>query len=102
MTPADHRLKALFAEDLPLARDAAFSAEVSARLARRQCLADLAVLAGLSAVGGLALWGLWPSLQPALVAVSDRLAPAAWALAIAFCAVAALGGLGERALLVES
>jgi hypothetical protein len=102
MTPADHRLKALFAEDLPPARDAAFSAEVSARLARRQCLLDLALLGALSAVGGLALWGLWPALQPAVISVSERLAPAAWALAIAFCAVAALGGLGERGPAVES
>jgi len=102
MTPADHRLKALFAKDAPPARDPAFSAAVIERLARRRCLQDLALLGAFSAVGGLALWGLWPVLQPALIAVSERLAPTAWALALAFCAVAVLGGLGERAPAVES
>ncbi|HEV2533219.1 hypothetical protein [Phenylobacterium sp.] len=102
MTPADARLKALFAHHAPPARDPAFSAAVVERLVRRRCLQDLALLGGLSTVGGVALWGLWPVLQPALIAVSDRLAPSAWALAVAFCAVAALGGLGERAPAVES
>jgi len=102
MNPADDRLKALFAEDLPPARDPAFSVAVIERLARRRCLQDLVLLGALSAVGGLALWGLWPVMQPALIAISERLAPSAWALAVAFCAVAALGGLGERAPAVES
>jgi hypothetical protein len=102
MTPADERLKALFALDEPPARDPAFATAVGERLARRRCLLDLALLGALSALGGLALWALWPVLHPALVAVSDRLAPAAWALAVAFSAVAILGGLGERAPAVES
>ena len=102
MTPADRRLAALFALDEPPARDPAFSAAVVERLARRRCLLDLAFLGALSAVGALALWALWPVLQPAVIAVSDRLAPAAWALALAFSAVAILGGLGGRASAVES
>jgi hypothetical protein len=102
MTPADDRLKALFALDEPPARDPAFSAAVVERLARRRCLQDCAFLGALSGLGGVALWALWPVLHPALVAVSDRLAPSAWALALAFSAVAILGGLGERAPAVES
>lgn len=101
MTP-DDRLKALFAQDLPPARDAHFSAAVSERLVRRRWLQDMALLAGLSVLGALALWALWPVLHPALTAVSDRLAPAAWALALAFSAVAILGGFGERAAAAES
>ena len=101
MTP-DDRLKALFAEDEPPARDPIFVAAVSERLVRRRWLQDLALLAGLSVLGAIALWAMWPVLHPALTAVSDRLAPAAWALALAFSAVAILGGLGERATAAES
>lgn len=101
MTP-DDRLKSLFAQDEPPARDPAFSTAVTERLVRRRWLQDLGLLAGLTLVGGVALWATWPVLHPALTAVSDRLAPAAWALALAFSAVAILGGLGERAVVVES
>jgi len=102
MTPADERLKALFALDEPPYRDPAFSTAVSERLVRRRWLQDLAFLGALSVLGGLALWALWPVLHPAVTAVSVELAPAAWALALAFSAVAILGGLGERASFVES
>jgi hypothetical protein len=102
MTPHDDRLKALFALDEPPARDPAFATAVVERLAKRRCLQDLAFLGALSAVGALALWAVWPVLQPAVTAVSDSLAPLAWALALAFSAVAIAGGLGERALSVES
>jgi len=101
MTP-DDRLKTLFAQDEPPARDPAFSAAVTERLVRRRWLQDMALLAGLTLVGGLALWALWPVLQPAVTAISGQLAPAAWALALAFSAVAILGGFGERAASVES
>jgi hypothetical protein len=97
MTPHDDRLKALFALDEPPARDPAFATAVVERLAKRRCLQDLAFLGALSAMGALALWAVWPVLQPAVTAVSDSLAPLAWALALAFSAVAILGGLGERA-----
>jgi len=101
MTP-DDRLKALFAQDEPPARDPVFSAAVGERLVRRRWLQDMALLAGLSVLGAITLWAMWPVLQPALTAVSDRLAPAAWALALAFSAVAILGGFGERAASPES
>jgi hypothetical protein len=102
MTPADDRLKALFAADEPPARDPAFSAAVMERLARRRCLQDLAFLGGLSGLGGLALWAIWPVLQPALTAISGELAPAAFGLAVALSAVAMLGGQVFDSQSVES
>lgn len=98
----DDHLKALFAQDLPPARDAAFSAAVTERLVRRRWLQDLAFLGGISVIGAIALWALWPVLHPAVTAVSEELAPAAWALALAFAAVAILGGFGDRAQATES
>jgi hypothetical protein len=102
MTVADERLKALFATDEPPARDPAFSAAVMERLMRRRCLQDMALLAGLSVLGAMALWGLWPTLQPALVAISGQLAPAAAALAIGASALAALRALPGQAEIAES
>lgn len=93
MTPADARLKALFAADEPPARDPEFSTAVMEKMARRRCLQDLALLAGVSAVGGAALWGFWPILLPALTKLSGALAPAALALFIALSAVGALRAL---------
>ena len=92
MTPADERLRALFAQDEPPPRDPVFQAAVMERLARRRCLQDLAFLAGLSLIGAIGLWALWPVLHPALTAVSGELAPAAAVLAAALTAVAILNG----------
>jgi len=94
MTTADDRLKALFAADEPPARDPAFSTAVTERLVRRRCLQDLAFLGGLSALGAVVLWAVWPLLQPVLVTLSRDLAPDAVVLAAAVSAVAALGGFG--------
>jgi len=102
MTEADARLAALFAGDAPPARDPDFSTAVMERLARRRWLEDLALLAGLSAVGGAALWGLWPALQPTLAALSGALAPAAALLAAALWGAALLGGRPAGALGAES
>ena len=98
----DDRLKALFAEDEPPARDPVFVAAVTERLVRRRWLQDLAFLGGLSALGAIGLWALWPVLQPAVLTVSRDLAPAALGLALAFCLVAMLGGLGQEAPALES
>jgi len=92
MTPADDRLTALFAQDEPPSHDPAFSAAVMERLVRRRWLQDMAFLAGLSGLGGLVLWSVWPVMQPALTAVSGALAPAAFGVALALSAVAVLGG----------
>lgn len=92
MSDADDRLRALFAADEPPARDPAFSAAVVEALARRHFLADLALLAGASLVGGLSLWALWPVIQPALVQTSQSLAPAVTVLALAAGLVVMLGG----------
>jgi hypothetical protein len=92
MGEADDRLRALFAEQEPPARDALFQAAVMEAVMRRELKADMALLAGAAAVGALALWALWPALHPALVALSRELAPAAAALAAAAAAVIVLGG----------
>jgi hypothetical protein len=90
MTDADDRLRGVFAEDLPPARDADFSAEVMGKVMRRRFLADLGVLSGISAAGGLALWAPWPSLAPLLTDVSQGLVPVAACLALAATTVAVL------------
>jgi hypothetical protein len=90
---ADDRLKALFAHDQPPARDPAFSAAVIERMARRRWLQDVGLLAGMSAVGGMALWGFWPLIHPALGQLSGELAPAAVALVVALSTLGALRAL---------
>ena len=102
MTPTDDRLRALFAADEPPASDRVFAAAVTERLVRRRWLQDLAFLGGLSALGAVALWALWPVLQPAVVTIARNLASSALGLALAFCAVAMLGGLGHEAPVAES
>jgi hypothetical protein len=62
------------------------------KVMRRRFREDVAILSGVSVVGGGALWLVWPTLQPALVAVSQGLAPALGAMALAFCAATILGG----------
>lgn len=96
MTEADARLKALFAEDEPPARDRAFSAALMARLERRRFAMDLAGLAGVASLGGLVLWALWPSLQPTLAMAGQGLIPVAASLVLALSVLALLDGrLGE-------
>ena len=88
MTQADDRLKALFALDEPAARDAAFSTAVMEKVMRQRFREDVAMLSGVSVVGAGALWLVWPTLQTALVAVSQGLAPALGAIGLAFVALA--------------
>lgn len=95
----DDRLKALLAYDEPLQRDPAFSAEVLSKVMRRQFVTDVAMLSGVSALGGAALWALWPSLQPALVSISQGLAPLLVAGGLAIGALVLLGGRQAPALL---
>ena len=92
MTQADDRLKALFALDEPPARDPVFSTAVMEKVMRRRFQEDVALLCGLSVVGGGAFWLLWPTLQPVLVSLSQGLAPALGAIALAACALVILGG----------
>lgn len=99
MDEADDKLKALFALDEPPARDPAFSAEVMARVLRREFQMDVAVVGGASLLGAAALWAAWPVLQPALITVSQGLAPAVAVLALAGCLIAVLQ---HRPLAAES
>ena len=89
---ADARLKALFAQDEPPARDPVFSTAVMAEVARRRFLADMALLAAATAAGGFVLWALWPTLSPLLTTVSQGLVPVVACLTLAAAAVAVLDG----------
>lgn len=102
MTNADDRLRALFAQDEPPARDPVFSTAVAEAIVRRRFLLDMALLTGATAVGGLVLWALWPTIQPMLVNLSTGLAPFAGALALGVGAVILLGGRLENPLRLES
>jgi hypothetical protein len=102
MTDADDRLKALFAQDLPRARDAAFSTAVMEEIARRRFLADLGVLSAVSVAGGAVLWSLWPSLAPMLANLSQGLVPVVACLTLAATAVAVLDRRLGAALGFES
>jgi len=102
MTNADDRLKALFAEDEPSARDAAFSTAVMEEIARRRFLADVGILSGVSFAGGLVLWSLWPSLAPMLENLSQGLVPVVACLTLAATAVAVLDRRVGAALGLES
>ena len=98
MTQADDRLKALFAQDEPPARDPAFSMAVMEQVMRQRFREEVALLSGVSVIGAGALWLVWPTLQPALVAVSQGLAPALGAIGLAFCAAMILGARPSHAL----
>jgi hypothetical protein len=98
MTQADDRLKALFAIDEPPARDPGFSTVVMEQVMRQRLREEVALLCGVSVVFAGVLWLVWPTLQTALVTVSQGLAPALGAIAVAFCAVIILGGRPAAAL----
>jgi hypothetical protein len=102
MDKADERLKALFALDEPPSRDVAFSAAVMEKLARRQFQEDVSLLSGATLVGAGVLWAVWPSLHPALVAVSQGLAPAIAVLALVASGAVILSGRVGAALGAES
>ena len=95
---ADARLKALFAQDEPPARDPMFSTAVMARVARRQFLQDVAFHTGVTVLGGLVLWAVWPSLQPLIAALGQDMAPVAACLTLAAIAIILVGGRPGAAL----
>lgn len=72
---ADVRLAALFAADLPPARDMEFQAEVLAALARRRFQADLLLLLTVITVTAAGLWLIWPAFSPTVEALAHGLAP---------------------------
>lgn len=92
MTRPDDHLAALFAQDLPPARDPAFSVAVLEAVARRRFQRELAFVAAVSLTGAAALAVLWPVLQPALHLLARDLGPTALALAAAVTIVAVVTG----------
>ena len=50
------------------------------------------VTSGVTVLGGVVLWALWPQLAPALATLSQGLAPLGAALAVGVGAVMLLGG----------
>ncbi|MBP7814972.1 MAG: hypothetical protein KA085_02520 [Phenylobacterium sp.] len=89
--PDDH-LAALFAQDLPAARDPAFSVAVLEAAARRRFQQDLVLVGLASLAGALGLAVLWPVLQPALQLLARDLGPTCLALATAAGIVAIVSG----------
>ena len=87
MTDADARLKRLFAEDEPPARDPAFSTAVMAEIARRRFVVDMILLSVATVTGAVVLWATWPGLRPALPALSQGLLPVVACLTLAVTAV---------------
>lgn len=83
MTADDVRLKALFAQDEPPARDPEFSTAVMAAVARRKFASDVSLIAGGSVVLAAALWFAWPVVQPMLAPLSDMALPVAAGLTLA-------------------
>lgn len=88
---ADERLKALFAQDLPPARDLMFEAAVMERLARRRFVAEVALLSGAALIGAMVLWLLWPTLGPVVTQLSRAFAPVGATLALVAVVLAAVG-----------
>jgi hypothetical protein len=72
--------------------DADLSMAVMEKVMRRRFQEHVALLSAASVAGGGALWALRPALQPALMAVSQGLAPALGALALAAWAAMILAG----------
>ena len=95
---ADDRLKALFAEDEPPARDPVFSTAVMAEVARRQFQDDVLLLSGVTVIGGVILWALWPSLTPVVASLSQGMAPVAACLTLAAIVIRLAGGRPGAAL----
>jgi len=87
MTDADDRLKALFAQDEPPARDLVFSTAVMEELARRRFAVDMALLSAVTVASAFALWLLWPSLAPVVARLSEGLMPVAATITVAMAAV---------------
>ncbi len=98
-TDADHRLAQAFALDLPSARDPEFSLAIMDRMARRQCLAELASAGVLAAVAALVLWPLWPvlakALDPVVFDAWQAVAPAAAAVTVTVTMLAFAFGFGQ-------
>ncbi len=88
MTSHDARLSAYFASELPLARDAAFQAEVLEIVARRAFFREVAGLSAVSLGGAGLLWLMWPVVHSTLGLMARGLAPGAVWVVVAVSIIA--------------
>ena len=98
MDADDARLKALFAEDEPPARDPVFSASVMEQIARRRFVTEVAGLSAVTVAGGVVLWLLWPTLAPVVPTLSEGLTPVLACLTLAAIVIRLAGGRPGAAL----
>ena len=82
MTPADQKLRALFDDDLPPARDVIFQESVLPALDRRILWQEISILAAACGSGMILLWMLLPSLEPVLVSLGRVATPGLTILAL--------------------
>ncbi|OYU70115.1 MAG: hypothetical protein CFE28_08985 [Alphaproteobacteria bacterium PA2] len=72
---ADEKLKALFAEDMPRARDLVFQESVLQALARKIFWQELSILAAACGSAVVLIWMVAPSLEPLLIQFGRLLTP---------------------------
>lgn len=72
---ADDHLKALFAHDLPAARDVVFQEAVRQGLERRLLWQDISVLAAGCVAGAVFMWMLMPVLESWLIGFGRLITP---------------------------
>ena len=65
---------------------------------RRRFIEDVARLVGVTTIGGMVLWLLWPILTPVVTSLSQGLAPVAACLTLAAIVVTLAGGRPGQAL----
>lgn len=75
MTPSDERLKALFNQDLPPARDVVFQEAVRQALLRKVLWQDISILAAACGAGAVFLWMLLPVFEPMLIGLGRLVTP---------------------------
>ena len=101
MTDADDRLKALFAQDEPPARDPVFSTAVMEQIARRRFVEEVGLLSGATLIGAVVLWLLWPAVTPILAPLGQSLMPVMASLTVAAAAVFFLDGRVTAAAILK-
>ncbi len=90
MSEIDEKLAALFAEDLPPARDASFRIAVLAGIERRRVAVQLALLTAVCALMSLVLWSFAPMIAPWLIGQGEVIAALCTAAVLVWACVVAV------------